>query len=972
MKRDLLKQSLVIAFLVALTNTTATAADREDIEFFEKKIRPLLVKRCFKCHGGAKAGGGLSLTTSSGWRKGGEMGPAIIPGDPKKSLLIDAINYRSLEMPPPDKGGKLPKEEIALLTKWVAMGAPAPNDGEVLGGMSLTEARSWWSFQALPVGAAKLTPAKIDALISEKLDQRKLTPSTTADKRTLIRRATYDLTGLPPTTAEVKAFLADQSADAFDKVVDRLLQSPQYGARWGRHWLDVVRYADTAGENSDRPLPHAWRYRNWVIDALNQDMPFDEFVRWQLAGDIVNARADKLQYRHGIIATGYLAVARRYGHDIDKDIHLMHEDVIDNLGKNFLGLTLGCARCHDHKYDAVTSEDYYALYGIFNSTKFAFPGCEPKGQPRDLVPLIDKDKANTMMADYQRRLDAFNSRGEFQKKEAQRLKQVAAKAYRVLSQALVEETKSASIHENANGKLDRLAVKKGEVLQLTVLPNGNYGADTTRIELEIEKLGDQPKTYNVTDLIPRLTKHGPFVKHNGATWCFFDVTDGPRLLLDRKDAVNNVPSLQAWANGDTPSVFVNSSDSPVKVWTTLPPRAFFVHPGMKRDVALSWVCPEDGEYQVRGTVSDGHPAPGLDGVSFRFEHFQSVEFGDGLIGLTDAYAKQGKMPDKPAIPVAYAVVEGNIKNARLQQRGDPKQPGDEIPRRWLSVFGGETVSNGSGRVELANWIVDHPLLARVMANRIWQWHFGRGIVATPNDFGSRGEAPTHPKLLESLAAQFRADGYRLKSIHRLIMKTAAYQRSSHVDPAQREADPNNRWLAHYSRRRLSAEEIRDSLLSASRMLDLTVGEAHPFPPEATWKFSQHAPFNAVYDTNRRSVFLMVQRQRRHPYLALFDGADPNSSTPSRESTTVPTQALYFLNDPFFHRQAAAFSATIDAKHSEDEQINHAFKSLFARLATSDETTIATQFLAKYPGNRQGKWSALARVLLSSNEFLYVD
>ncbi|MBM81163.1 MAG: hypothetical protein CMJ78_11295 [Planctomycetaceae bacterium] len=962
---------ILLSTALCFLNVTTNAADREGVEFFEKKIRPLLVKRCFKCHGGAKAGGGLSLATSAGWQKGGETGPAIIPGEPKESLLIDAINYRGLEMPPPDKGGKLPKEEIVLLTKWVAMGAPAPGD-DALGGMSLKEARSWWSFQALPKGGGKLTSAKIDALINEKLAQQKLTLSTITDKRTLIRRATYDLTGLPPTTAEVKAFLADPSADAFDKVIDRLLQSPQYGARWGRHWLDVVRYADTAGENSDRPLPHAWRYRNWVIEALNRDMPFDEFVRWQLAGDIVNAKTDDQRLREGIIATGYLAVARRYGHDIDKDIHLMHEDVIDNLGKNFLGLTLGCARCHDHKYDAVTSEDYYALYGIFNSTKFAFPGCEPKEQPRDLVPLMDNAKADAMMADYQRRLDEYNNASKFEESEAQRLKQVAAKAYRVLSKALVEETKSASIHENADGKLDRLAVKKGEVLQLTVMPNGNHGADTTRIELEITKLGDQPKTYNVSDLIPRLTKQGPFVKHNGATWCFFDVAEGPRFLLNRKDSVDGVASLQAWANGDTPSVFVNTSNSPVKVWTTLPPKAFFMHPGVKRDVALSWVCPEDGEYEVRGTVTDAHPAPGLDGVSFRFEHFPNAKFGDGLVGLTDSYTARDKMPVKPAIPVAYAVVEGNIKNARLQQRGDPKQPGDEIPRRWLSVFGGEAVSSGSGRVELAEWIVDHPLLARVMANRIWQWHFGRGIVATPNDFGSRGEAPTHPALLNLLAAQFRAGGYRIKPMHRLIMKTAAYQRSSQVDPSRRELDPNNRWLAHYSRRRLSAEEIRDSLLSASRMLDLSTAEAHPFPPEATWKFSQHAPFNAVYDTDRRSVFLMVQRQRRHPYLALFDGADPNSSTPSRESTTVPTQALYFLNDPFFHRQAAGFAATVDAKLSEDEQIQHAFKSLFARPATTDETTIATQFLAKYPGNTKAKWSAFARVLLSSNEFLYVD
>ena len=404
------------------------------------------------------------------------------------------------------------------------------------------------------------------------------------------------------------AFLADDSADAFDKVIDRLLRSPQYGARWGRHWLDVVRYADTAGENTDRPLPHAWRYRNWVLDAINRDMPFDQFVRKQICGDMITADGSEEERAEGIIATGYLAVARRFGHDIDKDIHLMHEDVIDNVGKSFLGLTLGCARCHDHKYDPITSSDYYALYGIFNSTRFSFPGCEPKGQPRDLVPLIDKAEADALTADYQKKLKEYEEQSQAAPRESQRLKQLAATSSRILATSTVDEGKSVSLHENRDGALDRIVMRKGEVLQLAVMPNGNHGADTTR-----GRMGDYPERrdkarWSVADLIPRFTEGGPCITHNGATWCFLDVTDGPMFLHEKKVNISDQSSLSAWAIGDTPSVTVNASQEPVSVWTKLPGNSFFVHPGPERDVAVAWICPEDGEYRVRGLVADAHPS----------------------------------------------------------------------------------------------------------------------------------------------------------------------------------------------------------------------------------------------------------------------------------------------------------------------------------------------------------------------------
>ena len=707
--------------------------------FFEKEIRPLLVKHCYECHSGTRTKGGLALDTREGLLKGGAHGATIMPGKPEDSRLITAVRQgdKDLSMPPRSKGVKLSGTEIAALEKWITMGAPDPRVAEAkIGGMSEAEARAWWAFQPLPDTPHRITvPAQVDAILDEKIRSAGITPAKPADRRTLIRRATYDLTGLPPTPAEVEAFLVDPAPDAYAKMVERLLASPQYGVKWGRHWLDVVRYADTAGENSDYPVPHAWRYRNWVVDAFNRDLPYDQFVRQQIAGDLTVGK-DEAAAAEGIVATGYFAIARRFGHDSDKDMHLTYEDVIDNLGRNFLGLSTGCARCHDHKYDPMTNEDYYALYGIFESTRFSFPGCEAKRQSRDLVPLMPKDKVEAL-----------------------------------------------------------------------------------------------------------------------------------------------------------------------------------------------------------------RQAKGSDAASL--------------------------------IPVAYAVAETRAKNARMHERGDPDKLGAEIPRRWLSVFGGEpvTADAGSGRGQLAGWIVQQPLAARVMVNRLWQHHFGLGLVRTPNDFGSRGERPSHPALLERLAVSFVAQGWSMKAMHRLIMNTAAYQRGSEVPELAAARDPENRMLAHFARRRLSAEEIRDSLLVAGGSLDASAGTAHPFPAESTWRFTQHNPFNAVYDSNKRSAYLMVQRTRRHPFLALFDGADPNASTAERQTTTVPTQALYFLNDPFFHAQSQKVATRMLGIADDEGRIAGIFRLLFQREASAQEQSDASAFLAAYasetPDIRE-QWAALARVLLAGNEFTHLD
>jgi hypothetical protein len=894
-----------------------------------------------------------------------------------------------------------------------AAATPAPNT---------TPGNPHWAFQPLSAptppavpksGWAKTVP---DVFILAQLTQRGLQPTPPADKRTLLRRATYDLTGLPPAPEEMDAFLADDSSGAFARAVERLLASPSYGEHWGRKWLDVVRYADTAGENTDHPLPHAWRYRNWVINAFNQDKPYDAFIREQIAGDLLAAAGPPEKFAENIIATGYLAIARRFGHDIDKDMHLTMEDTIDTLGKSVLGLTLGCARCHDHKYDPISARDYYGLYGIFESTKFAFPGCEPTQKPHDLVPLWTPNEIAASRRPFDEELRTLETT----------IKKLSDAQAETLNTLLRLCSNSASIL--AKGEFDDggaqpfqaepqpivVAVKAGELIQLTVLPRANHGADTTIVEFDLEATdGNRPHWNLVADVADDFLAGNPHADPRGqaAVWWFLDARKGPRLLPDSERDHDGKKGLNVWHNGDTPSAFVNASAQPIQAWTTLPARTFFVHPAPDGPVAVAWLSPFAGTVHIRGRVADGHRGGG-DGIAWVLEHY-AADLGSGMKQLA-AFANELREPlrrrtelkrHEPIVPVAYAVTEGKARNARLQERGNPEQLGAEIPRKFLDLLGGQTVdtTNQSGRLELARWLTSstNPLPARVMVNRIWQGHFGRGLVTMPNDFGRQGQPPTHPELLDWLAAEFIRSGWSVKAMHRLIMESAVYQQASTMDsPARRrDAAETDRpdaakgvtstlaasQATDYSafmRRCLTAEELRDTFLVLSGELDRTPGQAHPFPPEDKWNFTQHGPFAAEYETMKRSVYVMQKRNRRSAFFALFDGADPNASTARRDTTTVPTQALYFMNDPFVHARAAQFAARIlAAAPTALARLDFACRQLFGRNASAEEQADATEFLRAYAVTCTGQpveqqdalaWSAYARVLFGSNELLYVD
>ena len=800
---------------------------REGFDFFEKNIRPVLVEKCYKCHSteSEKIKADLRLDTKSAILKGGISGPSVIPFKPEESLLLKAVRYTDpdLQMPPKQK---LTDFEIKNFEIWIKMGAPDPRkdapDEKTYAKWTFEDAKEFWSFKPIVSSAPPLTKdhkwpkSEVDSFILAQLQEKRLTPVKDADRRTLIRRATYDLTGLPPTPREIEAFLTDKSPNAFEKVIDRLLSSPAYGEQWGRHWLDVARYADTSGCNSDFPVPTAYRYRNYVIESFNRDKPFDQFIREQIAGDLLPARNDDEKAEH-IIATGYLAISRRFG-SRNLEFHLTIDDTISTIGQGILGLSTGCARCHDHKFDPVSQKDYFALYGIFSSTKYAFPGTEVYRHPKDFVPLPGGTNA----------------------------------------QALVE-----------------------------------YQTELAKLDDELEELGDQKR------------------------------------------------SLEARLD-------------------------------------------ENGEQQKKATSEDEKRKLVEDAKEFR------TKLNEVKAQVDDAKTKQRKLEASGLdVPRAYAVLEGKPGNAKIQKKGNPFQLGDEVPRGFLQILGGQKLpadTKVSGRLQLAEWLTSktNPLTARVMVNRIWLYHFGRGIVPTPNDFGTRGKAPTHPELLDYLATKFIDSGWSVKAMHKMIMLSRVYQLSSDDNLENAAIDVENNLLWRQNRRRLAAEEIRDSMLAVAGSLDSKMPGPHPFPPETEWKFSQHKPFYAIYETNNRSVYLMQQRIRKHPFLEAWDGADPNAPTGSRPLTTTPLQALQLMNSEFIEDCADRFAVRIGlADKKDNHRVEYAFELLYGRAPTSSEVTMATGYLKKareelkkttVPAdqNSRAALASFAHVMFSSNEFLFID
>jgi len=999
----------------------------DDRPFFETRIRPLLIKHCLACHGSKKQESGLRLDSRAGWARGGEQGPSIIPGQPRNSLLIQAVNHSdpSLKMPP---RGKLSKTEIADLTRWVQRGAFDPrklaSDTTAPKRMTLEQARGFWAFRPLtsprvpnlPGTTAVQTP--VDAFVWDQLHDHELSAVAPADKRTLIRRATFDLTGLPPTLADITAFLDDNSPQAVKRVVDRLLDSPAYGERWGRHWLDVARYADTAGDGSDYPVREAYKYRDWVIDAFNRDMPFDQFLREQIAGDILalGQSVDRpKRYASQVTATGFLAIGKRYGYKASPDYqYLDFADVIDSVGRSLLGLSLGCARCHDHKYDPISAADYYALYGILQSTTWAFPGGEEQKRPAhfpSLVPPTLTAKLETRKAEELARLDTQLSAVKRRQMElspnwrvggvdlgfeAQKPNQRPGNPWVCAGPIeITAEAQSPFQHIHPKGTLGvRIGSGKPTDGLRYVFKDGLRATAGRQMHFTVDfrSLESPGKSGAFRFYLGRGVVQSLAIQCS-ATATEFAIRNGNKWEIVRRIAPGTWYTLRLSIDPakKTYSGVVGTPDD----LTTFANKV--VGPGWD-GIADCFIC------DAAGHVAGPACSRDLDNIGLQDEAFAppdgppvkpkratpgaetlSAETSKKIEALN---LKRRTRVEQPAYEVAYGVSEGTPVDARIQQRGEPDRLGREIPRRFLEVLGGDRLSKpaaGSGRLELANWITrrQNPLTARVFVNRVWLWHFGHGLVSTPSDFGSRGELPTHPRLLDWLAVQFINSGWSVKALHRLIMNSRTYQLASDDDDRNLQVDPDNRWHWRFSRRPLDAESIRDAMLVLSGQLNRKIPQAHPFPPVSTWGFSIHHPFHAVYDSNHRSVYLMVQRNQRHPYLALFDAADPNQSVATRQPTTTPTQALYLMNSPFVHTQARGFARRLLASPGTARaRVRVAFEMAHGRQPDDLEITNALTFVTAYqkklsggpdnPKRELAAWSALTRVLLTSNGFLYVD
>ncbi len=1017
-----LRQSVIACAMACLVIIAPTCLAENDDEFFETRVRPVLVKHCLDCHGAKKQEGGLRLDSRDSWMRGGDRGDVIVAGEPDKSLFIQAVRYKDLDLQMPPGNKKLSVPEIADLEAWVQRGAHDPRRESATPKsekMSLEQSRTFWSFQPLQAVASPQDTAdrwsrtSLDAFVHAELKKHELTPVADADRRTLIRRASFDLTGLPPTPDEIDAFLRDESANAFAAVVDRLLESPTYGERWGRHWLDVARYADTAGDGSDYPVREAGKYRNWVIDAFNQDKPFQEFVREQIAGDILalNGPADK--YADRVTATGFLAIGKRYGYKAAPDYqYLDFGDVIDSLGRSMLGLSVGCARCHDHKYDPVSAADYYALYGIMESTQWAFPGGEEQKRPAHFPPLVPPNevaKLDKAKAEELARIDSEiaalrRERSELDPDsvaggadlgfEAQQSGKPPGKPW--VSAGPIEVTPDAQSpfgHIHPHGKLGiRLGSGQPTDGLRYVFENGLRAAPDKQMHFTIDfRTVETSKEMGAFRFYLGRGVIESLAIECSATSTEFAIRSGTNWEVIRPISPGTWYTLRLTIDSATKkySGFVGTRDD----LTVFEDK----QTGANWDGVINcFIC--DGFGHIGGAAC----ARELDNLGLRETAFGAPDSGPVAPRTVDPNAQERMAKLDAEIkslteriqtistelpyPVAYGVAEGTPTNSRIQLRGEPHRLSDEVPRRNLELLGGDIVpaGSGSGRLELANWITrpTNPLTARVFVNRVWQWHFGEGLVATPSDFGLRGERPTHPELLDWLAGEFIASGWSVKSLHRLIMNSRTYQLASVDKDANLSVDPGNRWHWRHSRRALDAESIRDAMLAVSGRLDRNVPQSHPFPSVDTWGFTIHNPFHAVYDSNHRSVYLMVQRNRRHPYLALFDAADPNQSIATRQPTTTPTQALYLMNSPFVLEVSEGFARRVVSVLGDDQaKMRWAFETAHGQIPDDAVVRDAIAFLSAYREKITGDtavdkdiaaWSALARVLLTSNGFLYVD
>ena len=887
-------RAMLLCWLAALP----LCAD-DSVDFFEKKIRPVLAERCYKCHSASaeKLKGGLLLDTREGILKGGETGkPSVVPGDAEASLLIEAVRYgnEDLQMPPKER---LTEQQIADFVAWINAGAVDPRTNAAIASTAAAAA-SHWAFrppkpQVIPkVRDSSWPRTPVDRFVLARLEEHGLTPAPPADKRTLLRRAAFDLTGLPPSAEHLELFLRDKSTEAFARALDRLLASPHYGERWGRHWLDVARYSDTKGyvyDREEKRFVHSHVYRDWVIRAFNDDMPYDRFLALQIAADKLTAETNKAD----LAAMGFLTVGRRF-------LGVMHDiidDRIDVLGRATMGLSISCARCHDHKFDPIPTRDYYSLYGVFNSCNEETVSLASAPAQTDAYKEFDKG--------LNERVEKLNK--TFHQKRAEFSDRLRAKAPEYILAVLdVAKLPTEEFYTIAGpDDLNPVIVRQWDAYLFKTrrefhpvfapwhayraLPEKDFATRSARVKLDLEKLNPLVREAFSSNAPASMRE---VAEHYGEI--FARVDKDWRNQLKASTTNGPIRSLSDPAAEEVRQVLYGP-DSPA----TVPDGAI---------VDIEWFFDEDGRVQLQKL---------------------QAEIDRWLLKAPGAPPHAVVLTDRP-----------QPRNTRVFVRGNPANRGEEVPRQFLEVVAGparKPFQHGSGRIEMARAIAnrDNPLTARVMVNRIWMHHFGAGLVKTPSDFGTRCDPPSHPELLDWFALRFMDDGWSIKKLHRLIMLSAVYQQSSAGPSAEK--DPENKWLGRMTPRRLDFEAMRDAMLVGTGELDPAMGGKgvelfkKPFPP-------------------RRTVYGFIDRQFVPGVLRVFDFANPDLHIAQRPDTTVPQQALFFMNSPFVVERARAVLKREDVQgaKSPEKRVQQLYRALYQREPTRDQVKAALEFIASAP------------------------
>ncbi len=1106
----------------AAASTGVTKPVTEDeLAFFEKSVRPLLVEHCYECHCAAKSRpkGGLRLDTRAGWTKGGDSGPALVPGDAEASHLVRAVRYTDaeLEMPP---DGKLPASAIAVLEEWVRRGAPDPRtepaprtEAEPGAAPSSTPAKpsELWSFRPMtdPAPPAVRDEAwprnEIDRFVLARLEAEGLAPAPEADRRTLLRRASQDLLGLPPTSAELERFEHDPAPDAWEREIERLLSSPHYGERWGRMWLDLARYADSNGLDENLALANAWRYRDWVVRAFNADLPYDQFVTLQLAGDLLpeppEGAGTTAALRDQLTATGFLVLGPKMLAEQDKvklELDVVDEQ-LDVAGQAFLGLTLGCARCHDHKFDPITQRDYTALAGIFKSTSsMANLDFVSRWRQVELAPRAEVEARTAQLAEvdsakrhgeelYQAALAA--ERGHWHADLARYLLAAndAARSSLLLEAEEFSRGNLIVDRETYGSAAEPIVRSDGSGLQFVEYDLTFVAPERLRLELRYAAEESRPLrvlldgTPMAENALAETTGGWKDDKQRWTSVALLDVRAGRNVLrFEREGAVPHLDQLllvpaatltdvswlieSEWAEGLVPELVrgwvgrleraARSGEPVFGLWSRFAalPRAEFE----PEAVRLRGELRADDSFAVNPlarTLLDGLPPSSLRELALRYQTLFAVvdqawlaqraspagqeqdrlddpaqeELRLVLYGAAGPFtlartraealfaeetrtalaAERARLAEleknlRPAFELALGVRESERKvELPIHVRGSHLSLGPEpIPRGFPAALTAALPplpipAEASGRLELARWLTDpaHPLSARVAVNRVWQGHFGHGLVRSPSNFGLRGSPPTHPELLDWLARTFVREGWSRKALHRRILASATYRMSSVPAPEALARDPENLLLTRAPRRRLEAEAVRDSLLACAGTLERTLGGTLLETKDGDYVTNDQSGDQGRYESRRRSLYLPIVRNSLYDLFAAFDYRDPSLPIEQRSSTTAPAQALWLMNSPLVLEASRRIADELCATASEPPaRVRALYERVLGRSPAEREHALALAFVERVnapevtsgavdaagagagtnPSAATLAWRGLVQALFLSNEFLYLD